>query len=179
MTAQITRIRSRAARIDIRATLLQRVALFEAGLDGGYGIAQPNTALVQARLCIADARRVVEPLEPQRMVPKRMFTSPDRAEVRPMIGKKGEAWHDVYDVPMPIDERDFDPRIGCSRRRAPQWLSASLLRPTSGALKALELTRSLVGRVVRTVRPAALVHVARMRRWRHGNVKRPARGNLL
>jgi hypothetical protein len=25
----------------------------------------------------------------------------------------------------------------------------------------------------------ALVHVARMRRWRHGNVKRPARGNLL
>jgi|SRR6266511_4643162 len=42
MTAQITRIRSRAARIDIRATLLQRVALFEAGLDGGYGIAQPN-----------------------------------------------------------------------------------------------------------------------------------------
>jgi putative SOS response-associated peptidase YedK len=27
--------------------------------------------------------------------------------------------------PHPRDERDFDPRIGCSRRRAPQWLSAS------------------------------------------------------
>jgi hypothetical protein len=47
MTAQITRIRSRAARIDIRARLLQRVALFEAALDGGYGIAQPN---IEARV---------------------------------------------------------------------------------------------------------------------------------
>jgi hypothetical protein len=35
MTAQITRIRSRAARIDIRAKLLQKVVLSEAGLDAG------------------------------------------------------------------------------------------------------------------------------------------------
>jgi hypothetical protein len=57
MTAQITRIRSRAARIDIRAKLLQKVVLSEAGLDAGSprgSRRQPIASLATHRL--ADRR---------------------------------------------------------------------------------------------------------------------------